>query len=112
MCGRLQPHVWEAATPRVGGSTIGAQPVALRVQVVEALTALAESAPDVPMGRAHHADTPRFVLSRAFDEPNVTYQGSLTPPTLGLALTLALTLTSALTLALTLTTDPSPDQAR
>ena len=64
------------------------------------------------LGRAHHADTPRFVLSRAFDEPNVTYQGSLTPPTLGLALTLALTLTSALTLALTLTTDPSPDQAR
>ena len=64
--------------------------MALRVQVVEALTALAESAPDVPMGRAHHADTPRFVLSRAFDEPNVTYEGSLTPPTLGLALTLEL----------------------
>ena len=71
-------YVWEAATPRVRGATIGAQTVALCLQVVEALTALAESAPDVPMGRAHHADTPRFVLSRAFDEPNVTYEGSLT----------------------------------
>ena len=46
-------------------------------KVVEALTALAEYAPDVPMGRAHHADKPRLVLSRAFDEPNVTYEGSL-----------------------------------
>ena len=47
-------------------------------RVVETLTALAESAPDVPMGRAHEAGPPRFVLSRAFDEPNVTYDGALT----------------------------------
>ena len=47
-------------------------------KVVEALAALAESTPDVPMGRAHHADVPRLVLSRAFDEPNVTYAGALT----------------------------------
>lgn len=47
-------------------------------KVIEALAALAESTPDVPMGRAHHADVPRLVLSRAFDEPNVTYAGALT----------------------------------
>ena len=46
-------------------------------KVVSALTELAESV-DVPMGRAPFAGPPSLVLARAFDEPNVTYDGALT----------------------------------
>ena len=45
-------------------------------KVVVALTELAERI-DVPIGRTHYAGPPTLMLARIFDEPNVTYDGSL-----------------------------------